>query len=96
MADPRLYQIGTLAALLAYGMCRLDFQITVAGAVLLLGTVLAVQAVGDRLTNPQPAAGRLKANLKSALISGLSLCLLLRTSRPGLGVLAGIVTIGAK
>jgi Na+-transporting NADH:ubiquinone oxidoreductase subunit NqrB len=34
--------------------------------------------------------------VKSALISGLSLCLLLRTNRPELAVLAAIITIGAK
>ena len=28
MADPRLYQIGTLASLLVYGMGWLDFDIT--------------------------------------------------------------------
>ena len=75
--DPRLYQIATLASLLVYGMGWLDFDITPARAALLLATVLATQAVGDRLEG-RPANG------KSALISGLSLCLLLRTNRRGL------------
>src|SRR5262245_53811446 len=35
-------------------------------------------------------------NVKSALISGLSLCLLLRTSRPELAVLAAALTIAGK
>lgn len=105
MGDPRVYQIGVLSALLVYGMGWLDFEITLARAVLLLGTVLATQALCDRLD------GRLRpldcgeatarqrprpVNWKSALISGLSLCLLLRTNGPGLAVLAGVIAIGAK
>jgi hypothetical protein len=90
MADPRLYQIGVLSGLLAYGMLALDFEITVPRAALLLGTVLATQALCDRIDGPRPA------NWKSALISGLSLCLLIRTNRPDLAVLAAVVTIAAK
>ena len=44
MADPRLYQIGTLASLLVYGMGWLDFEVTPRASVLLLLTVLATQA----------------------------------------------------
>ena len=90
MADPRLYQIGTLASLLVYGIVWLDFDITIARALVLLATVLVTQAVCDRLS-AQPAT-----NVRSALISGLSLCLLLRTNRIELAILAAIVTIAAK
>jgi Na+-transporting NADH:ubiquinone oxidoreductase subunit NqrB len=90
MTDPRLYQIGTLAGLLVYGLFWLDFDITVPRALLLLGTVLVTQAVCDRLIK-SPAI-----NVKSALISGLSLCLLLRTNRPELAVVAAVITIAAK
>jgi Na+-transporting NADH:ubiquinone oxidoreductase subunit NqrB len=90
MRDPRLYQIATLAALLVYGMAGLDFEITVARAALLLGTVLATQTICDRLTQ-QPSV-----NVKSALISGLSLCLLLRTNRADVALLAAVVTIALK
>ena len=90
MADPRLYQIGTLASLLVYGIVWLDFDITIARALTLLATVLVTQAVCDRLS-AQPAT-----NVRSALISGLSLCLLLRTNRIELAILAAIVTIAAK
>ena len=89
MADPRLYQIAVLASLLVYGMAGLDFAISVPRAALLLLTVVATQAVGDRFE------GR-PANVRSALISGLSLCLLLRTNRLDLAVLAAVITIGAK
>jgi enediyne biosynthesis protein E5 len=89
MADPRLYQIATLACLLVYGMGWLDFDITVTRAALLLTTVLAVQAAGDRIERRPP-------NWKSALISGISLCLLLRTNDALLALVAAAVTIGSK
>jgi enediyne biosynthesis protein E5 len=89
MPDPRLYQIAMLASLLVYGMGWLAFEITVARACLLLVTALGTQALGDR------AEGR-PANWRSALISGLSLCLLLRTNRADLAFAAAVITIGAK
>jgi enediyne biosynthesis protein E5 len=89
VADPRLYQIAVLASLLVYGLVWLDFDITVARAAVLLLTVLATQAVGDRIEGRSP-------NLRSALISGLSLCLLLRTNRTDLAILAAVITIAAK
>jgi Na+-translocating ferredoxin:NAD+ oxidoreductase RnfD subunit len=93
MADPRLYQIGTLASLLVYGMGWLDFDITIPRVVLLLATVLATQRVCDRLAGSgQP----FRLSARSALISGLSLCLLLRTNRPDLAVLAAVITIASK
>ena len=89
MTDPRLYQIATLSSLLVYGMGWLEFDITPGRAALLLGTVLVTQSAGDRFE------GR-PANWKSALISGLSLCLLLRTNDPLLAILAAVITIGSK
>ena len=53
MTDPRLYQIATLASLLVYGMGWLDFGVTTARVCLLLLTVLATQAVCDRLNGVQ-------------------------------------------
>ena len=93
MADPRLYQIGTLASLLVYGMVWLDFDITPGRVAVLLTTVLVTQWTCDRLFH----RGSLFASTaRSALISGLSLCLLLRTNRTDLAVVAAIVTIAAK
>jgi len=97
MADPRVYQIAVLASLLTYGVGWLEFGISPAQIALLLGTALATQAIGDLLTGkPRTPDGRPPINYKSALISGLSLCLLLRTNRPELDVLAAVITIGAK
>ena len=89
MADPRLYQIAMLASLLVYGMVWLDFDITVARASLLLLTVLGTQSICDRVE-------RRPVNVRSALISGLSLCLLLRTNRTDLAIAAAVITIAAK
>ena len=93
MADPRLYQIGTLAALLVYGMAWLDFDITPARAALLLATALATQKICDRLSG---STAPFASTSRSALISGLSLCLLLRTNDAGLACLAAVVTIASK
>jgi Na+-transporting NADH:ubiquinone oxidoreductase subunit NqrB len=89
MVDPRLYQIAILASLLVYGMTALGFDITVLRACVLLATVLGTQGICDSLE-------RRPVNVRSALISGLSLCLLLRTSRTDLAIVAAIVTIAAK
>ena len=89
MRDPRLYQIATLGSLLVYGMGWLEFDITAPRAALLLTTALATQAIGDRLEGHP-------ANWRSALISGLSLCLLLRTNHFLLALLAAALTIGSK
>jgi Na+-transporting NADH:ubiquinone oxidoreductase subunit NqrB len=88
--DPRLYQIAVLACLLVYGIAGLDFEVTVPRAALLLGTCLLTQAACTRLW-------RLPAfDPKSALISGLSLCLLLRTGSPLLAAAAAVATIASK
>ena len=93
MADPRLYQIGTLASLLVYGMGWLDFDITPGRAALLLTTVLAAQWVCDRVSGSRAP---FTSSARSALISGLSLCLLLRTTHTELAVVAAIVAIAGK
>src|SRR5258708_18093370 len=79
--------------MLVYGMGWLEFDVTLDRVVLVLATVLATQWIGDRLTGGPAPFG---SSARSALISGLSLCLLLRTNRADLAVLAAIVTIGGK
>jgi enediyne biosynthesis protein E5 len=88
--DPRLYQILILATLMAYGVVHLDLEIGLPRALLLLATVLLTQYACSRLW-------RLPAfDPRSALISGLSLCLLLRTNSAALAVAAAVVTIASK
>jgi Na+-translocating ferredoxin:NAD+ oxidoreductase RnfD subunit len=95
MNDPRPYQIATLSCLLVYGMTWLDFDVTVPRVVLILATVVATQAAGDSRAR-RPPAQRRRVNVQSALISGLSLCLLLRTNRAWLAVLTATLTIASK
>jgi Na+-transporting NADH:ubiquinone oxidoreductase subunit NqrB len=88
--DPRLYQITVLGLLLAYGVGWLDFEVQAAQAGLILSTGLIAQYVCTRIW-------KLAAyDPQSALISGLSLCLLLRTNVTGLAVAAALIAIGSK
>lgn len=88
--DPRLYQILVLASLLVYGVVRLDLEVRAPMAAALLATVLLTQYACTRIWK-LPAF-----DPKSALISGLSLCLLLRTNSLALGILAALITIAGK
>jgi Na+-transporting NADH:ubiquinone oxidoreductase subunit NqrB len=88
--DPRLYQIGTLAALLAYGVLRLDFEIPIACALVTVGGALLTQWICTRLW------GLPAFDPRSPLISGLSLCLLLRTNSLWLAGAAAAVAIASK
>ncbi len=90
LRDPRHFQIVVLALLLAHGAIGLDFEIR---PVVALGTAfsaLASQLVFARLwklPNFDP---------RSALISALSLCLLLRTTSLATALLAGFLAIASK
>jgi Na+-transporting NADH:ubiquinone oxidoreductase subunit NqrB len=88
--DPRIYQIVMLASLLAYGMLRLDFEITAARAATILVSTLLTQYLCTRFWNIQ------KFDPRSAWISGLSLCLLLRTNDAAFATLAAAITIASK
>ena len=88
--DPRLYQIFTLASLLGYGMFVLDFEIAGGRAATILAVALLTQYGCTRLWK-LPAF-----DPRSALISGLSLCLMLRTGSASLALTATIITIVSK
>jgi Na+-translocating ferredoxin:NAD+ oxidoreductase RnfD subunit len=88
--DPRHYQIATLAGLLAYGTTRLDFEIEPAQAIVSLAGALLTQLACARLFRAGPFEP------KSALISGLSLCLLLRTNSLLVALAAAVITIASK
>ena len=72
--DPRFYQITVLTALLTFGLTQLQFEIALVQVAATLAAALTTQAVAARLV------GLRDPGLSSALISGLSLCLLLRTA----------------
>src|SRR6267142_2185080 len=90
LRDPRDYQIGSLLLLFLYGILRLHFDQPFINAACILCTALATQYAASRLC-------RLSAfEWRSALISGLSLCLLLRTNSLYLAGLAAAVAILSK
>jgi enediyne biosynthesis protein E5 len=88
--DPRVYQITVLSGLLIYGLGWLHFDITPDRAALLLGTALLTQYLCTKIWRLP------KFDPKSALISGLSLCLLCRTNFAAVAILAAVVTISSK
>lgn len=88
--DPRLYQIVVLGSLLAYGLIWLDLGVGWEQIALVLAACLATQYVCTR-TWKLP-----RYDPRSALISALSLSLLLRVGHPALAVLAAVVTISSK
>ena len=69
-----------LGSLLVYGIGWLDFEVGLAQAGVTLATVLLTQYFATRIWQLPVYDPR------SALISGLSLCLLLRTNTPALAV----------
>lgn len=93
MADPRLYQIGALASLLIYGMGWLDFDVTSGRVAILITTALAAQWVCDRVARDRRP---FHLSARSALISALSLCLLLRTNSAVIAVGTAVLTIASK
>ena len=90
MQDPRYYQIAVLASLVAYGLIWLDFEIAIQSAAAIVGTALLAQYICTRAWK----LGSLDP--RSALISGLSLCLLLRTNSLNLAAATAVVAILSK
>ena len=88
--DARHFQIAALASLLAFNVAFLDFGARPLNSALAILGALATQALCSR-------AWRLPAiDLRSPLITGLSLSLLLRADEPWIHALAAAVAIGSK
>jgi Na+-transporting NADH:ubiquinone oxidoreductase subunit NqrB len=88
--DPRCYQIAVLGTLVAYGILALDFGIRLENAIAIAITALLVQFAGTR------AAGLPRFDPLSAIITSLSLTLLLRTDMAALAALAALIAISSK
>ena len=88
--DPRLYQIASLSILLLYGLLFLHFDVSIWQIAITLGAAQLTQYAGTRYFQ-LPAF-----DPKSALISSLSLCLLLRTNDLIAAALAAFIAIGSK
>lgn len=87
--DPRVYQIATLSALLAWGVVALEHELDWGLALAMAASAQLTQLLACR------AVG-VAYDPKSPLISTLSLILLLRTHSLAIAVLAGVLTIGSK
>ena len=88
--DPRLYQIASLSTLLLYGLVFLHFDLSIWQIAVTISAALLTQYAGTRCYN-LPAF-----DPKSALISSLSLCLLLRTDNLAVAALASLIAISSK
>ncbi|MEW6684241.1 MAG: DUF2330 domain-containing protein [Nitrospirota bacterium] len=88
--DPRYYQIMALSGLLFYGIWALSFDVTPSRAALLITTALATQWACTRFWRLP------EFDPRSALISALSLCLLLRTNDAVLAAAAAVIAIAGK
>lgn len=90
LQDPRHFQIAVLGLLLCYGIVVLDFGVRWQNALAILAAAQITQFLGTR------AAGLGRFDPMSALITSMSLTLLLRTDVIALAVLAAIIAIGSK
>ena len=90
LQDPRWYQIAVLSLLLGYGIVGLDFGIAWQNAAAILTTAQLTQFFATRL------AGLDRFDPLSALITSLSLTLLLRTDVMAIAAIAALVAIGSK
>jgi Na+-transporting NADH:ubiquinone oxidoreductase subunit NqrB len=87
--DARHYQIAALSTLVVFNLGWIDFGARPANTVLALTASLLTQVLCSRLTG-------VAIDLRSPLITGLSLSLLLRTEEPLIHAAAGILAIGSK
>src|SRR3954447_6229529 len=90
LRDARHYQIAVLSALVVYNLGWVDFGAQPLNSACAVAGALAAQVIGSRLSGV-PAIG-----LRSPLITGLSLSLLLRADAAWIYFLAGMIGIGAK
>ena len=88
--DPRWYQIVVLSSLLVFGVAVLDFGIRWQNAVTIMAAAQLVQFIGGR------AVGLPRFDPLSALITSLSLTLLLRTDTILLAATVAVIAIGSK
>lgn len=97
LRDPRHYQILILGSLLAYGLFRLDLEVRAGQALAMAAAAFGTQFACTRLQLGQrQGLAPPRFDPKSACISALSLCLLLRTDRLGLAVAAAVAAIASK
>src|SRR6185295_14669774 len=87
--DPRWWQIASLAGLVTYGISVLSFDVTPWRVAVIVTAALGTQWICSRATH-------IAFEWKSAMISALSLSLLMRSNSWLLLVLAALVAISSK
>ncbi len=88
--DPRIAQMAMLGTILAAGAYLYDFALDPRQTVLTFAAALLTQAITDRIN------GREAINYRSALITALSIALLLRADSLWVHPAAAVVAIGSK
>ncbi|NDA64340.1 MAG: Na+-transporting NADH:ubiquinone oxidoreductase, subunit NqrB, partial [Chitinophagia bacterium] len=88
--DPRFYQIAFLASFLSLGIIFRDFSVGWPQIIAVLGTTCVAQTLWIlRLRLPW-------TSLRSSLITGFGLLMLLRTQSLGILIFAGALAISSK
>jgi Na+-translocating ferredoxin:NAD+ oxidoreductase RnfD subunit len=90
LMDARHFQIAALGALLIYNLIWLDFGARLLPSALAIAGALVTQFACARLFKLK------QIDLRSPLITGLSLSLLLRADEPWLHALAAVIAIASK
>jgi len=88
--DPRLFQIAALSSLALYGTLGLGFELDPLIVLTILVSCQCTQWIGTRLARLP------RFDPRSALISSLSLCLLLRTGSVASAAALAAIAIGSK
>ena len=87
--DPRYFQIASLTGLLSYALLFLGIPVSFGRIVVILGTALGTQWGLSRIVG-------IRFDWRSPLISGLSLCLLLRGNELWIPMLGALLAIASK
>ncbi len=87
--DPRHYQIAILSTLIGIGISQFGFQLPLWHVVSCISASLVTQFIGDKYLHR-------RFDIRSPLITSLSLTLLLRTGSIWLSLAAGVLAIGSK
>jgi Na+-transporting NADH:ubiquinone oxidoreductase subunit NqrB len=90
LPDARYFQIAALGCLLAINMTFIDFGARLLPSAVAIGTCLLTQWICSRL------AGLPQLDLRSPMITGLSLSLLLRADALWLYAVAAVIAVGSK
>jgi Na+-transporting NADH:ubiquinone oxidoreductase subunit NqrB len=90
LRDARHHQIAVLSALVVYNLGWLDFGARPFNSACAVAGALGAQMIGSRLS------GLPTIDLRSPLITGLSLSLLLRADEAWVHLVAGVLAIGSK